>query len=201
MLRPSARSAIPRQRRQLTGATAVGRSTPSDTTSAASSSGPPMLPPCWERPAHIELYRSSLDERGRAASTIDRRLCTGCGFHRFARIDGRVPSNAVQYIRRSQIHPSESRIRSLRCDQVFDRPSTLNCSAGPPERFTRSWRWTTGAPVAPFGAPRRQPERRRYGAVSCVGGRSVYRRSYVLSRCFRRCWQTSDGPLGEGGLL
>jgi hypothetical protein len=27
------------------------------------------------------------------------------------------------------------------------------------------------------------------------------RRSYVLSRCSRRCWQTSDGPLGEGGLL
>jgi hypothetical protein len=24
---------------------------------------------------------------------------------------------------------------------------------------------------------------------------------YVLSRGFRRCWQTSDGPLGEGELL
>jgi hypothetical protein len=27
------------------------------------------------------------------------------------------------------------------------------------------------------------------------------RRFYVVSRCFRWCWQTSDGPPGEGGLL
>ena len=38
---------------------------------------------------HIELYRSWMEQRGLAASTIDRRLSTVCGFYRFAHIDGR----------------------------------------------------------------------------------------------------------------
>ena len=33
---------------------------------------------------HIELYRSWMEHRGLAASTIDRRLSTVCGFYRFA---------------------------------------------------------------------------------------------------------------------
>ena len=33
---------------------------------------------------HIELFRCSLEERGFAASTIDRHLSTVCGFYRFA---------------------------------------------------------------------------------------------------------------------
>lgn len=37
---------------------------------------------------HIELYRSWMEERGLAASTIDRRLSTVCGFYRFAHIEG-----------------------------------------------------------------------------------------------------------------
>ena len=37
---------------------------------------------------HIELYRATLEERGLAPSTIDRRLSTVCGFYRFAHIDG-----------------------------------------------------------------------------------------------------------------
>jgi hypothetical protein len=41
---------------------------------------------------HIELYRAAMEERGLAASTIDRRLSTVCGFYRFAHIDGRIPS-------------------------------------------------------------------------------------------------------------
>jgi integrase/recombinase XerD len=56
---------------------------------------------------HIELYRATLEERGLAASTIDRRLSTVCGFYRFAHIDGRVPSNPAQYVRRPTVHPSE----------------------------------------------------------------------------------------------
>ena len=40
--------------------------------------------------AHLELYRASMEERGLAASTIDRRLSTACGFYRFAHIDGRI---------------------------------------------------------------------------------------------------------------
>lgn len=56
---------------------------------------------------HIELYRATLEERGLAASTIDRRLSTVCGFYRFAHIDGRVPSNPAQYVRRPTVHPNE----------------------------------------------------------------------------------------------
>jgi site-specific recombinase XerD len=59
--------------------------------------------------AHLELYRASMEERGLAASTIDRRLSTACGFYRFAHIDGRIPSNPSQYVRRPQVHPSEGR--------------------------------------------------------------------------------------------
>jgi hypothetical protein len=58
---------------------------------------------------HIELYRGWLEERGLAASTIDRRLSTVCGFYRFAHIDGRVAANPAQYVRRPQVHPSDAR--------------------------------------------------------------------------------------------
>ena len=56
---------------------------------------------------HIELYRSAMEERGLAASTIDRRLSTVCGFYRFAHIDGRIPSNPAQYVRRPKVQPNE----------------------------------------------------------------------------------------------
>ena len=58
---------------------------------------------------HLELYRTSMEERGLAASTIDRRLSTACGFYRFAHIDGRIASNPAQYVRRPKVHPSERR--------------------------------------------------------------------------------------------
>src|SRR6201993_4067595 len=59
--------------------------------------------------AHLELYRSSLEERGLAASTIDRRLSTVCGFYRFAHIDGRIGSHPAQYVRRPRIFANEVR--------------------------------------------------------------------------------------------
>ena len=59
--------------------------------------------------AHLELYRTSMEARGLAASTIDRRLSTACGFYRFAHIDGRITSNPAQHVRRPQVHPSERR--------------------------------------------------------------------------------------------
>jgi integrase/recombinase XerD len=59
--------------------------------------------------AHLELYRTWMEERGLAASTIDRRLSTACGFYRFAHIDGRIGSNPAQYVRRPTVHPSEQR--------------------------------------------------------------------------------------------
>src|SRR5439155_18372815 len=57
----------------------------------------------------IELYVRALQERGLAASTIDRRLSTVCGFYRFAHIDGRIGSNPAQYVRRPKVHPAEAR--------------------------------------------------------------------------------------------
>jgi integrase/recombinase XerD len=59
--------------------------------------------------AHVELYRSAMEERRLAASTIDRRLSTVCGFYRFAHIDGRIPSNPAQYVRRPKVQPNEGR--------------------------------------------------------------------------------------------
>lgn len=58
---------------------------------------------------HIELYRTSMEQRNLAPSTIDRRLSTVCGFYRFAHIDGRVVANPAQYVRRPKVHASEGR--------------------------------------------------------------------------------------------
>jgi integrase/recombinase XerD len=52
---------------------------------------------------HVELYRSAMEQRGLAASTIDRRLSTVCGFYRFAHIDGRIGANPAQYVRRPKV--------------------------------------------------------------------------------------------------
>jgi integrase/recombinase XerD len=62
---------------------------------------------------HLEMYRASMEERGLAASTIDRRLSTACGFCRFAHIDGRISSNPAQCVRRPQVSPGPS-IRAAR---------------------------------------------------------------------------------------
>ena len=67
------------------------------------------LPPLAATRAHIELYRASMDERGLAASTVDRRLSTVCGYYRFAHIDGRISANPAQYVRRPRVHPAAQR--------------------------------------------------------------------------------------------
>ena len=56
---------------------------------------------------HIEIHRSTMEQRGLAASTIDRRLSTVCGYYRFAHIDGRIPANPAQYVRRPRVEPTE----------------------------------------------------------------------------------------------
>ena len=58
---------------------------------------------------HIELYRATLEERGLAPTTIDRRLSTVCGFYRFAHLDGRIASNPAQFVRRPRIFANEIR--------------------------------------------------------------------------------------------
>jgi integrase len=67
------------------------------------------VPPLKATRAHIELYRAWLDQRGLAASTVDRRLSTVCGFHRFAHIDGRIGLNPAQYVRRPRVSPTTQR--------------------------------------------------------------------------------------------
>jgi len=57
--------------------------------------------------AHIELYRGWMEASGLAASPLDRRLATVCGYYRFAHIDGRIPSNPAQYVRRPKVQQSE----------------------------------------------------------------------------------------------
>ena len=92
-------------------ATAAARSSPTAPICASSSSGPATvgLPPLAATRAHIELYRASMEERGLAASTVDRRLSTVCGYYRFAHIDGRIAANPAQYVRRPRVHPAAER--------------------------------------------------------------------------------------------
>ncbi len=59
--------------------------------------------------AHIELYRTHLEARGLAGTTISRRLSTVCGFYRFAHIDGYITTNPAQYVRRVRVQPPEGR--------------------------------------------------------------------------------------------
>jgi integrase/recombinase XerD len=49
-----------------------------------------------------------MEGRGLAATTIDRRLSTVCGYYRFAHIDGRIGSNPAQYFRRPKVHPTDA---------------------------------------------------------------------------------------------
>jgi integrase/recombinase XerD len=79
--------------------------------------------------AHIELFRAWMEDRGLAASTIDRRLSTVCGFYRFAHIDGRIRSNPAQYVRRPQVHASDTR--------AWIAPSSA-CSCSPPNSTTET---------------------------------------------------------------
>ena len=67
------------------------------------------VPPLKATRAHIELYRAWLDQRGLAASTVDRRLSMVCGFYRFAHIDGRIGFNPAQYVRRPRVSATTQR--------------------------------------------------------------------------------------------
>ena len=73
----------------------------------------------------IELYVRVMEGRGLAATTIDRRLSTVCGFDRFAHIDGRIASNPAQYVRRPKVHPNDAR--------GLDRSELGSFLAGPPD--------------------------------------------------------------------
>jgi hypothetical protein len=67
------------------------------------------LAPVAATRAHIELYRAWMEDRGLAASTVDRRLSTLCGYYRFAHLDGRIRANPALHVRRPPVHPSAQR--------------------------------------------------------------------------------------------
>ncbi len=76
---------------------------------------------------HIEMYRAAMERRGLAPSTIDRRLSTVCGYYRFAHIDGHIPANPAQYVRRPKVQPREG--------HGMDR-GELGTSCSPPSAST-----------------------------------------------------------------
>ena len=96
----------------------------------ATSSGPPTndLAVLAATRAHIEIYRSAMEQRGLAASTIDRRLSTVCGYYRFAHIDGRIASNPAQYVRRPKVAPDRQHADWIAASSA--------CSCSPPSTTT-----------------------------------------------------------------
>ena len=95
----------------------------------ATAVGPRSLP----RPDPHRAVPGRLEERGLAASTIDRRLSTVCGFYRFAHIDGRVAANPAQYVRRPQVHPTEGR--------GWTAPNSADSSSPPSAMTTTTPPW------------------------------------------------------------
>ena len=59
--------------------------------------------------AHLELYRTSMEDRGLAASTIGPAPVHRLRVLPLAHIDGRIASNPAQYVRRPTVHPTERR--------------------------------------------------------------------------------------------
>ncbi len=97
------------RRRRSWPATAGARCSPTGQICAASSSGPAMSGSNRSTRAHLELFRVSLEDRGLAAATIDRRLSTVCGSFRYAHIDGVIVSNPAEHVRRPTAHPAPQR--------------------------------------------------------------------------------------------
>ena len=79
---------------------------------------PAGVPPLQATRAHLELYRSWMEQRGLAAATVDRRLSTVCGYYRFAHLDGRIAANPAQHVRRPQVHSSTQREGPWRAGRV-----------------------------------------------------------------------------------
>lgn len=100
--------------------------------------------------AHIEICRSTMEQRGLAASTINRRLSTVCGYYRFAHIGGRISSNpAPVSIRRPWRSLARCSRRGPRSHIVQRRAHDLVAVVG------LSCRSAGGSP--PGGRPGRRP--------------------------------------------
>jgi integrase family protein with SAM-like domain len=140
--------------------------------------------------AHIELYRTSLEDRRLAAATIDRRLSTVCGFFRFAHIDGRIGENPAQYVRRPTVHPNDiagmDRAALARSCSPLKLRSRARRARGPPrtERSTsvrgmrdqhRRPRVRTRAPHPSHRRQGQQTRRHPTRTANCTHNRSGHR--------------------------
>jgi hypothetical protein len=83
--------------------------------------------------AHLEWYRTALEQRGLAAATIDRRLCTVCGYYRFAHLDGRITANPPSM----SVAPRCSRQRAA----GWTEASWLGSCSPPSSTITRMLAW------------------------------------------------------------
>ncbi|MDQ6837144.1 MAG: site-specific integrase [Actinomycetota bacterium] len=79
----------------------------------------------------LELYVRAMEGRGLAATTIDRRLSTVCGFYRFAHIDGRIASNPAQYVRRPKVYPLTPAASTARSSAPFCSPPSGSTTPTP----------------------------------------------------------------------
>jgi integrase/recombinase XerD len=55
------------------------------------------------RRGHLELWARSMEDRGLARATVDRRLSTVSGFYRFTVVDGLLPHSPAEFVRRPKI--------------------------------------------------------------------------------------------------
>jgi len=65
------------------------------------------------RRPHIEVFARQMEESGRyARSTVKKRLATVAGFYKFATVDGYIPRNPAEHVRRPKVE-GESTTQSL----------------------------------------------------------------------------------------
>jgi site-specific recombinase XerD len=62
-----------------------------------------QLPLFSVRRADIESYAPTLEERGRARTTVARRLCTVAGFYRYAEEEGLLAVSPAVHVRRPRL--------------------------------------------------------------------------------------------------
>ena len=94
----------------------------------------------------IELYVRAIEQRGLAATTIDRRLSTVCGFYRFAHIDGRIAAKPAQYVRHPKIHPNDARGLDRSGSERSCSPPNGSTTPTPPSPAGKvsMWGWARG---------------------------------------------------------
>ena len=86
---------------------------------------------------HIELYRAWLEERRLAASTVDQRLSTVCGFYRFAHIDGGSRRTRLSTSADPSFTPRRVAAWTVPNREGSSSPPNAATATTPPWRFAR----------------------------------------------------------------